>query len=271
MKLTCGLVLLLAAAASACAAPSRTAPGGPWTLAPQAGAGASLSPARTAASVKEADTVLAAIWSAAEALPREKQARLVDDVLQLAALAGDADLLSRWERRLGASAAPPAALPDYAGEQARAVIADAGWTGFLDRAARQAPPFHIGRPEIMAAGVRLAPDTATAQRVIAAMFDLARTKSTRGGMGDDFEKGDFGHALAELGMQRCDLSLFDRGRALTPEPEALRYALWRTRITGGASRLTARIAQGDGSDDTRHVRQAIDGYAPVLAQGYCPK
>jgi hypothetical protein len=225
--------------------------------------------ARSCAGPGETDCMFEAIWTAAEALPAEKQARIKPLFLETVARAADKGLIQRWEARLGTPARLPSAPVDYTMSQAKAVVAEHGWTGFEQLARSGAAPFNIGRPEIMAAGVRLAGDEATKRRLTNAMFDLAHTKTTRGGMGDDFEKGDFGHALAELSMQRCDLAGFDRAVALTAVPDSLRYAMWRGRITGRSGLLAGRIiAEADG-DDTRHVRNALEGYAPVVALGPC--
>jgi hypothetical protein len=217
----------------------------------------------------EATCMFEAIWEAAGVLPPEKQARVQAAFLETVGRTGDAALLQSWQSRFGASARHRTPQIDYAGQQAEAVVAESGWSGFEQRARAGAAPFNIGRPEIMAAGVRLATDAATQRRLIDAMFDLAQTKVTRGGLGDDFEKGDFGHALAELSMQRCDLASFDRAVALTAAPDSLRYALWRARITGNAGQLAARIRSEADADDTRHVRNALEGYGPIAALGYC--
>ena len=217
----------------------------------------------------EATCMFAAIWDAAGVLPAEKQARVQPVFLETVGRTGDAALLRSWQSRLGASARHRTPQIDYAGQQAEAVVAESGWSGFEQRARAGAAPFNIGRPEIMAAGVRLATDAATQRRLIDAMFELAQTKVTRGGLGDDFEKRDFGHALAELSMQRCDLASFDRAVALTAAPDSLRYALWRARITGNAGQLAARIRSEADADDTRHVRNALEGYGPIAALGYC--
>lgn len=232
-------------------------------------------PARAAAACAAAGEpacVLQAIWDAAAVLPAEKQERLKPVFLDTVALSGDDALLSEWQHRLGGAPAPPPDYPDYAGEQAKAVLAEAGWDGFLQRARAGAPPFNTGRPEIMAAGARLAPDAATRNRIVSAMFELAGPASgpAPGGLlQQDFERGDFGHALAELSMEACDLASFDRAAALTAEPDGLRYAFWRARITGGASSLTGRVRHEGAGDDTRFVRAAIEGYGAILQRGYC--
>ncbi|MEH6694238.1 MAG: hypothetical protein V7675_04305 [Hyphomonas sp.] len=219
----------------------------------------------------EQSCMFEAIWDAAAPLPPEKKARIQPFFLETVGKAGDAALLRAWQTRLGAAASHRSPSIDYTADQASAVVAESGWDGFEQRARAGAVPFNTGRPEIMAAGVRLAPDAATKRRLTEAMFDLAHTKATRGGMGDNFEKSDFGHALAELSMQACDLNGFDRAVTLTAAPDSLRYALWRTRITGHAGVLATRIRNEASADDTRHVRGALEGYAPVVSIGYCAR
>mgnify|MGYP003630657886 FL=1 len=223
------------------------------------------------AGLGEQSCMFEAIWEAAAPLPPEKKARIQPFFLETVGQAGDAALLQHWQVRLGAPAIHRSPAIDYTADQARAVVNESGWDGFEQRARTGAVPFNTGRPEIMAAGVRLAPDAATRQRLTRAMFDLAQTKHTRGGMGDDFEKADFGHALAELSMLACDLNGFDRAVAMTAAPDSLRYALWRTRITGHAGALASRIRKEASADDTRHVRGALEGYAPVASLGYCAR
>ena len=57
---------------------------------------------------------------------------------------------------------------------------------------------------------------------------------------------------------------------LTVEPDGLRYAFWRARITGGAGALASRVRAEGGREDTRHVREALEGYGAILERGYCP-
>ncbi|KCZ90761.1 hypothetical protein [Hyphomonas johnsonii] len=230
--------------------------------APAAGVG-------TCAGKPEQACLFETIWTAAGALPATKQQRLAPLFLDTVRLSPDSALVQTWQARLpGVKPAAPRAA-NYAEDQARAVIAETGWASFTARARAGGAPFNLGRPEIMAAGVRLAPDAATARRLIDAMFDLAVSGASHSRLEGDFETQDFGHALAELSMQRCDLVAFDRAVALTAAPDGLRYALWRARITGGASALASRIAYNADADDTRHVRQALEGYRPILALGYC--
>lgn len=219
---------------------------------------------------EEPRCVLDAIWLAASDLPSDKQSRLKGVFLLTVALAGDPVLLSEWTAELGRPDRPVREPVPYARQRAEAALAGGGWDMFIRSAQEGAPPFNIGRPEVMAAGVRLAPDAATRQRIIDAMFALAGPPALREeGFGGAFEQADFGHALAELAMQGCDLQMFDRALRLTAAPESLRYAFWRARITGNAAALVPRIRDEANARDTRHVRSALEGYAPILDRGYC--
>ncbi|MEZ6010483.1 MAG: hypothetical protein R3C08_01260 [Hyphomonas sp.] len=233
--------------------------------APAAGAGPACRPGEG-----ERACVLQAIWEAASSFPADKQDRLKPVFLDTVALSGDAALLAAWRERIGGVAAPRQPYPDYVRGQAEAELQEAGWDGFLQRANAGLPPFNTGRPELMAAGVRLAPDAATRRRVVDAMFRLAGPPGSSRVPMENFERGDFGHVLAELAMEDCDLASFDRALPLTLEPDGLRYAFWRARITGDATSLVPRVrAEGPG-DDTRSVRAALEGYGAILQHGYCP-
>ncbi|WP_371309255.1 hypothetical protein [Hyphomonas sp.] len=212
--------------------------------------------------------MLQAIWEAAASFPADRRDRLKPIFLDMVALSGDDALLSDWQHRLGSVAAPRPAYPDYSEARAKEVIASAGWDGFLSRARAGTAPFNMGRPEIMAAGARLAPDAATRNRLVSAMFELAG-EAGPARPGGDFERGDFGHVLAELAMESCDLAAFDRAAALTVEPDGLRYAYWRARITGNSGALAERIRREGAGDDTRFVRAAMEGYGAILTRGYC--
>lgn len=220
--------------------------------------------------MEETPCMLEAIWFAAGRLPADKQGRVKGAFLHTVALADDPALTAGWTSRLGVPDRPVYEPVPYASQRAEAALADGGWDQFLQRARMGARPFNVGRPEVMAAGARLAPDAATRKRITDAMFDLAGPPSVRrDGFDRDFEQADFGHALTELAMESCDLPMFDRAVTLTAAPELLRYALWRGRITGGAAALVPRIRDEADADDTRHVRNALEGYAPILERGYC--
>ncbi|MEO1100650.1 MAG: hypothetical protein AAFW65_02270, partial [Pseudomonadota bacterium] len=84
-----------------------------------------------------------------------------------------------------------------------------------------------------------------------------------------FERDMLAHGLAEAAMRRCELDRFDRARSMTQGPDSLRYEFWRARITGDVSYVTPRIAAEAERDDTRFVRQALEGYRAILEHGYC--
>lgn len=218
----------------------------------------------------EKSCMIQAIWEVAAGFPADKRERLKPIFLNTVALSGDAALLADWEGRLGSEAAPQPEYPDYVGERAEAELREADWNRFLQRAQAGLPPFNIGRPELMAAGARLAPDANTRQRVMDAMFALAGPPQPGARPLENFERGDFGHVLSELAMENCNLAAFDRAVQLTVEPDGLRYAFWRARITGNAGPLAARVRAAGGREDTRHVREALEGYGAILERGYCP-
>mgnify|MGYP005752311585 CR=1 FL=1 len=220
----------------------------------------------------EASCMLDAAWQAAGLLPQDKQARLKPAFAEITRGLKDASLASKWQMRLGETPAPQPA-PDFARRQAEAAIAEFGWEGFFQKARLGEAPLNIGRPEIMGAAIDMAPNAMERLRLIDMMFSFAGVPKP-GTMGqfsrDDFERASFAHVLAEQMMRDCKLDEFDRARDRTAAPESIRYELWRTRITGGAGTLAPKIRQGDGSDDTTFVRHVLEGYGPVLRQGYCP-
>lgn len=225
------------------------------------------------AGTDEAACMLEAAWQAAQALPEAKQEKLLGAFVQPVSYLSGSAARSVWKARLRNVPLEPAG-GDFARAQAEAAIAAYGWQGFLQRARDGAPPLHMGRPEIMAAAVELAPDAGERQKLTSLMLQLAGVSDGRAVSGiplDAFERADFGHVLAERAMRDCDLAAFDRAAALTTAPDALRYRLWRARITGGAGSLADAIREGDGSEDTRHVRQALEGYGAILALDYCAR
>jgi hypothetical protein len=225
------------------------------------------------AGAREAPCMLEAAWAAAEAVPATKQERLKPLFAPLALGLKDAKAKAVWEARLGETGIDVEGT-DYVRRTAETAIREYGWEGFLQRARDGLAPLHMGRPEIMAAAIELAPDTKQRARIIAMMFDLAGAADRRVISGisvNAFERADFGHVLADRMMRDCKLADFDRATQLTTAPDALRYRLWRARITGGAGALADDIRVGDGSDDTSHVRQALEGYSAILSLGYCPQ
>ncbi len=239
-------------------------------LAPLAGASAQ---GAACQAKNEAPCMLEAAWTAQEALPENKQARLKPLFAALALNLTDPRARAVWNARLGETSID-AAGTDYVRQTAETAIREYGWEAFLQRARDGLAPLHMGRPEIMGAAIELAPDTKQRARLIEMMFSLAGRPDSRRTSGisvNAFERADFGHVLAERMMRDCKLPGFDRAVAMTSAPDALRYALWRARITGGAGALAPDIRAGDGSDDTSHVRQALEGYGAIMSLGYCPK
>jgi hypothetical protein len=221
----------------------------------------------------EAACLLDAAWAAALALPEQKLERVKPLFAPLAARLADPKAKAVWARRLGETG-PRTAGADYARQTAETAIGELGWEAFLQRARDGLAPLHMGRPEIMGAAIELAPDAKQRARLVELMFTLAgapKTLASGKARDNDFERADFGHVLADRMMRDCRLAEFDRAAAMTSDPDALRYKLWRARITGGAGALAGKIRAGDGSEDTSHVRQAIEGYGAVLELGYCPK
>lgn len=221
----------------------------------------------------EAACMLEAAWQAAQALPEGKRDNLRAAFVQPVNHLAGSENRAVWADRLRNVKLEPAS-GDYARAQAEEAIAAHGWQGFLQRARDGAAPLHMGRPEIMAAAVPLAPDASERKKLIDLMVQLAGASDSRSVSGiplDSFERADFGHVLAERAMRDCDLAAFDRAAGLTTAPDALRYRLWRARITGGAGSLADTIRSGDGSNDTRHVRQALEGYGAILSLGYCAR
>lgn len=219
----------------------------------------------------EANCMLEAAWAAASLLPADKQARLKPAFAETTRGLKDEMLASKWQMRLGKMPARPPA-PDFAREQAQGAIAEFGWEGFFQKARLGEAPLNMGRPEIMAAAIDLAPNPMERLRLVDMMFSFAGAPKpgTTGRISPDtFERASLGHVLAEQMMKDCKLTEFDRAVGLTAAPESIRYALWRARITGGAGRLAAQIRRGDGTDDTTFVRHVLEGYGPILRQGYC--
>lgn len=238
-----------------------------WPLA-GAGAQGSACPAQ-----QEASCMLEAAWTAAEALPEAKTERLKPLFAPLALKLTDPKARAVWDARLGETGVDVEGA-DFVRRTAETAIRENGWETFLQRAQSGAAPLHMGRPEIMGAAITLAPDAKQRARIIEMMFSLAGAADSRRISGisvDAFERADFGHVLAERMMRDCRLAEFDRAVAMTSAPEALRYALWRARITGSAGSLAPDIRAGGGSEDTSHVRQALEGYGAILSLGYCPK
>lgn len=212
----------------------------------------------------EAGKVLQAAWSAALVLPDEKRARLSSAFLEIAVLSEEPDLIAHWESRLGQRAEPLTPYPDYGWELAAPILAMGGVDALIDRAKRRADPLTYGRADaLLAAGKHLANDDPDgARKLNQALFDYIQSASS-------FERAVLGHAAAELAMVRCDAVLLDRAIGFTSAPGSLRYAFWRARIKGNASSLLERVRALESDDDTRDVRQVLEGYRAIQELGYC--
>ena len=134
--------------------------------------------ASTCAPANETHCLFDAIWQAADALPEKKSARLAPLFLETVALSEDEGLLARWQETLNEPAAAPEVYPNYAEEKVAQFIVEQGWDNFLSQARAKEAPFNIGRPEIMAAGARLADDDMRAQ-IIAAISTRLRSSFTK--------------------------------------------------------------------------------------------
>ena len=224
--------------------------------------------AEPACSQSELSCVLEAAWSAALVLPDEKQARIKPLIVTMAARAGDPELMQFWAEKLSEEPVTNTEetddYPDFGWSNAQKVLGSYGVDGLIKFAREKRAPLHYGRGDILlAAGKRLLEDEPEqAKRLNTALFDLAGTAS-------DFEKPELANAAAELAMHRCDVEHFDRATALTLAPNNMRYAFWRARMTGNSGALAERIRTEADEEDTRHVRQVLDGYRAIVELGYC--
>lgn len=214
------------------------------------------------------DPILEEIWQATFLLPEDKRARLTRPMLETAAASGDAALLSHWEARLDARAsAGPDTYYQSMAQPGFNVLQAKGEATFLRRVRSGAPPFNIGRPQILSAMAIETSDDTLARRIMNEMDGLMRASDRDGG----FERDMLAHGLAEAAMRRCDLTRFDRARSVTQDPGSVRYAFWRARITGQVASVTPRIQAEAEREDTRFVRQALEGYRAILEHGVCDR
>lgn len=222
----------------------------------------------TDCTASEAACVLDAAWSAALNLPDEKRQRLAPVFVEFAARAGGPDLMQAWADRLSQPAAgtvqDPAGYPDFGWTSARPVLDSHGVDGLIRFAREKRAPLQYGRSDaLLSAGKHLHGERpAEALHLNQALLDLADAAS-------DFEKPELTSAAQELAMYRCDLAMFDRATSTARKPLNLRQAFWRARISGGALDLLERVRAEADSEDTRHVRQVLDGYGAIVQLGYC--
>ncbi|GAB5459553.1 MAG: hypothetical protein Hens3KO_25830 [Henriciella sp.] len=217
----------------------------------------------------EAACILQAAWGAALVLPEDKKQRLKPAFVELAGQAGGADLQQIWVRKLSILPSELQSTPsdygDFGWSIAEGVIEADGVDGLIRHARDKRAPLNYGRSDaLLSAGKRLyASQELAGEKLNQALFDLA-------GSASDFERPELLNAAAELAMYRCDLRRFDLAMTRQKGPGNLRYDLWRARMVGGASSLTNRIRDQADSDDTRHVRQVLEGYRAIVELGYCP-
>ncbi|MEL6414242.1 MAG: hypothetical protein AAFQ15_04800 [Pseudomonadota bacterium] len=212
----------------------------------------------------EAACVLDAAWSAALLLPEEKRLRLADAFLEIAALSEDQAVLAKWEARFDRSASDMPVYTDYGWQVAEPILNRGGVESLISMAERRADPLNFGRTDVLlSAGKRLhLSDQAAAQRINAAMLSLL-------GQASKFERPNLAHAAAELAMVRCDAGLMQQALRSTDAPSNLRYAFWKSRIDGDATRLLNQVRSIKTEDDTRDIRRVLDGYRAILEHGYC--
>lgn len=230
-------------------------------------AGFSAAQAEAVCPKTETACVLDAVWGAALVLPEEKQARVKPMIVEAAVRSGDDTLVSDWAGRFGIVAQPLEPMDendDYGWRNARDLIATGGVDALIETARAKRAPLSYGRSDaLLAAGKHyLGKDAVVAKRLNDELIFLARGAS-------DFEKSALAHAAAELAMQRCDAATLSAATAMTDAPTNLRYDFWRARVKGGAVSLVPRITDEADDEDTRHVRQALDGYRAIQELGYC--
>lgn len=228
--------------------------------------GSGMAMAQTECNETEQACMLSAIWGAALSLPEDKRTRVKPAMMEAAARSGDEALIAVWSQRLEAVIEPPSDedAADFGWRQARDLLEAGGIKELISTARARRAPLAYGRADaLLAAGKRFtdtAPDKA--KRLNDELMSLARTAS-------DFEKNTLAHAAAELAMYRCDRQTLMTAKAMTQTPDNLRYKLWLARLDGDALALRRAITDDADTEDTRHVRQALDGYRPIQERGYC--
>ncbi|MEM9179296.1 MAG: hypothetical protein AAGA89_06275 [Pseudomonadota bacterium] len=208
--------------------------------------------------------VLDAAWSAGLILPESKRMRLAQDFLEIATLARDPALLSHWEKRFDQRMADTNDYPDYGWQKAAPILRAGGVSQLISVARSRQAPLSFGRSDaLLSAGKHLyLSEPHAAEQLNEALLELARAASS-------FEKPVLAHAAAELAMTRCDMARMNQAIALTDAPHNLRYALWKTRVTGRWGDLLNQIRTIENDDDTRDVRRVLAGYRAILELDYC--
>ncbi|MEL6827773.1 MAG: hypothetical protein AAFN91_16110 [Pseudomonadota bacterium] len=213
---------------------------------------------------REPACILDAAWSAGLILPDSKRMSLAQDFLEIARLARDPELLTHWEKRLGQRISKRSDYSDYGWQKAEPILRSGGVEQLISVARSRQVPLSFGRSDaLLSAGKRLyATEPAAAERLNDVLLELSRGASA-------FETPILAHAAAELAMTRCDMARMRQAVARTDAPQNLRYALWRTRITGNWGDLLNQIRSIENDEDTRDVRRVLAGYRAILELGYC--
>ena len=217
---------------------------------------------------------------AAAVLPEDKRVRLRPDMLRTAqSVGGDAletEIAGRMPQAPAKQQTDTGPYPDYGWQAAKDLIETGGIEALMEAARAKSGPLRYGRAEaLLAAGQRAAGfglDDGTARQLAAqdglawrlneVLLEMARSAEA-------FEAGDLAHAAARLAALRCDLKTFDTARTMTLAPDAIRYTFWRARITGDRAGLPTAIMTGASSEDTRPIRQALDGIEFLAEFGAC--
>lgn len=209
--------------------------------------------------------ILEVIWEKVEHLEPKKRDRIEVIFLETVAAANMPELNAIWERRSGRPVKAAEPYSDYALEKVSKFLDAQGWGAFFRYAETRTRPFNSGRPEMMAAAAEHLADEATAERI----YDVMETYASREHGEFAFERNSFGHALAEAAMKRCDIEGFERALRFTDAPNNIRYAFWRTRMSGGLADIKERIEVDFDESDTALLRQSLDGLSDVLRLEPC--
>lgn len=153
---------------------------------------------------------------------------------------------------------------NYGWERAEPILAKGGVSLLVREADRQGGSLRYAKVDaLLAAGFHSRDtDPEDASRLNAALLSMAER-------GDDFEQPVYAHAAAELAALRCDRKAFGAALSLLPNPQSLRYRFWGARISGEVGPVIADIGALTEIEDTRPIRQAIDGYRLIHDFGYC--
>lgn len=237
--------------------------------------------AQTCAKATSLPDLLACTHEAMAALPADKQDAVKPEFLETAGLVGDEAFVAAWAVRLDVppreTAVVGEAYPDYGWQSARPLLVEGGAAHLIAVARSKTAPLRFGRAEaLLAAGLRANGEKLGADEVARALASqdglaaqlndelLTLARSAR-----EFEQGDLAYAAALLATHRCDLSRFEAAMSSVMAPEAIRYRFWRARLTGERNGLGSAIAEQGSNEDTRHVRQALEGIALLADLGPC--